>query len=97
MVTAFADAGDDRIWVASLGGGLVRFDPRTGQHEDIDQILGRPAALGDSRVTSLELDAAGTLWIGTMTAGVRSLSPDGRLSAFGVAPGSDRGLVLPAS
>jgi diguanylate cyclase (GGDEF)-like protein len=95
LVTAFADASEDRIWVASLGGGLVRFDPRTGQHDDIDRILGRPAALGDSRVTSLELDAAGTLWIGTMTAGLHSLSRDGHLSAVGVAPGSDRGLSTP--
>ncbi len=94
LVTAFADAGGDRIWVASLA-GLVRFDPRTGRHEDIDRILGRHGALGDSRVTSLELDAAGTLWIGTMTAGVRSLSPDGRLRTFGVAPGSDRALSAP--
>ncbi len=95
LVTAFADADKGRIWVASLGGGLVRFDPRTGQHDDIDRILGRPGALGDSRVTSLELDAGGTLWIGTLTAGIRSLSADGRLSAYGVAPGSDRGLSAP--
>jgi diguanylate cyclase (GGDEF)-like protein len=95
MVTAFADASDGRVWVGSLGGGLVRFNPRTGQHDDIDRILARPAALGDSRVTSLELDAAGTLWIGTMTVGVRSLSRDGRLSAYGVVPGSDRGLSAP--
>jgi diguanylate cyclase (GGDEF)-like protein len=95
LVTAFADAGDDRIWVASLGGGLVRFSPRTGEHQDIDGILGRRAALGDSRVTSLELDAAGTLWIGTLTAGVRGLSPNGHLRAFGAAPGSDRALSAP--
>ncbi|HEX4051464.1 MAG TPA: EAL domain-containing protein [Steroidobacteraceae bacterium] len=94
LVTAFADAGDDRVWVASMG-GLVRFNPRTGEHEDIDEILGRHAALGDSRVTSLELDAAGTLWIGTMSAGVSSLSPDGRLRTFGVSPGSDRALSAP--
>jgi diguanylate cyclase (GGDEF)-like protein len=92
MVTAFADASDERIWVASLGGGLVRFDPRTGQHDAIDRILGRRSALGDSRVTSLELDAAGTLWIGTLTAGLHSLSSHDQLSAIRVAPGSDRGL-----
>jgi diguanylate cyclase (GGDEF)-like protein len=94
LVTAFADAGGDRIWVASMA-GLVRFDPHTGEHEDIDQILGRHVALGDFRVTSLDLDAAGTLWIGTMTAGIRSLSPDGHLRTFGVAPGSDRALSAP--
>jgi ligand-binding sensor domain-containing protein len=92
LVTAFADAGDDRIWVASLGGGLVRFDLRTGQQEGIDQILGGHAVLGDSRVTSLELDAAGTLWIGTVTEGVRSLSPNGHLRNFAVASGNGRAL-----
>lgn len=95
MVTAFADAGEGHVWVASLGGGLVRFDPRTGQHADIDRIVGRPNALGDSRVTSLELDAAGTLWIGTRTAGVRSLSPDGHLSTFGVSSEVQSGLSAP--
>jgi diguanylate cyclase (GGDEF)-like protein len=95
QVTAFADATDDRIWVASAGGGLARFDSRTGQHEDIDLILQRPGVLGDSRVMSLELDAAGTLWIGTMADGVRSLSADGRVSAWRAAPGSDRGLSVP--
>jgi len=95
LVTAFADAGEDRIWVASLGGGLMRFDPLTGRHEDLDRILGRHNALGDSRVMSLELDRTGTLWIGTMTAGVRRLSRDGQLHALPVAPGSDRGLSAP--
>src|SRR5579872_1156299 len=95
QVTAFADATDDRIWVASAGGGLARFDSRTGQHEDIDLILQRPSVLGDSRVMSLELDAAGTLWIGTMADGVRSLSPEGQVSAWRAAPGSDRGLSVP--
>lgn len=92
LATAFADANEDRIWVASLGGGLVRFDPLTGRHDTLDEVLSRHNALSDSRAMSLELDRAGTLWIGTMTAGVYSLSPDGQLREFQVAPGSDRGL-----
>jgi diguanylate cyclase (GGDEF)-like protein len=95
LVTAFADASEDRIWVASMGGGLVRFDPLTGRHEDLDRILGRSNALKDPRVMSLELDRTGTLWIGTMTAGVRSLSRDGRLNAYEAAPASNRGLSAP--
>ena len=95
LVTAFADAGEDRVWVASLGGGLVRVDPLTGRHEELDRILGRSNALDDSRVMSLELDRTGTLWIGTMTAGVRSLSRDGRLNAYNAVPGSNRGLSAP--
>lgn len=95
MVTAFADASEDRVWIASLRGGLVRFDPRTGQHEDIDRIVGRKLALGDQRVTSLEVDHSGTLWIGTLTAGLLSLSTHGQLKAVRVAPSSEQGLSAP--
>jgi diguanylate cyclase (GGDEF)-like protein len=95
LVTAFADAGEDSLWVASLGGGLTRLDPLTGRHEDVDQMLGRHNALGDPRVMSLERDPSGTLWIGTMTAGLRSLSRDARLTVYPVAPGTERGLSAP--
>ena len=39
-VTAFADAPDSSVWIASLGGGLVRFDPRTGEATPIDTLVG---------------------------------------------------------
>lgn len=96
LVTAFADAGGGRVWIASRGGGVVRFDPHSGQHETLDQIVGRASALDDPRVTSLALDSSGTLWIGTMTAGLRSLSRDDQLTPYPVAAGSDRGLSAPA-
>ena len=95
LVTAFADAGDGRVWVGSLGGGLTRFDPLTGNHDDFDRFVGRHNALRDARVMSLELDRAGTLWIGTMTAGLLSFSREGRLASFPVQPGGERGLSAP--
>jgi len=95
LVTAFADAGDGRVWIGSLGGGLTRFDPLTGNHDDFDRIVGRHNAIGDARVMSLELDRAGTLWIGTMTAGLHSFSREGLLTSFPVQPGSKRGLSAP--
>ncbi|HEV7610517.1 MAG TPA: two-component regulator propeller domain-containing protein [Steroidobacteraceae bacterium] len=92
LVTAFADAPDHRVWIASLGGGLVRFDPATGEKADFDSVVGRRNALGDQRVMSLEGDRHGTLWIGTYTSGVVRLTPDGHVNSIQARFGDPRSL-----
>ncbi len=92
LVTAFADAPDHRVWIASLGGGLVRFDPSTGEKVDFDSVVGRRNALADQRVMSLEGDRHGTLWIGTYTSGVVKLTPDGRVNSILARFGDPRSL-----
>ena len=92
LVTAFADAPDHRVWVASLGGGLVLFDPATGEKSDFDSVVGRRNGLGDRRVMSLEGDRHGTLWIGTYTSGVVKLTADGHVNSIAAKPGDPRSL-----
>lgn len=92
LVTSFADAQEGRVWVGSLGGGLVRFNDRSGEAEDIDQVIGKPNVLGDRRVMSLLADHNGNLWIGMMTTGIKRLSKNGALSSLIVKPGDPRGL-----
>jgi signal transduction histidine kinase/ligand-binding sensor domain-containing protein/CheY-like chemotaxis protein/HPt (histidine-containing phosphotransfer) domain-containing protein len=87
MVTAFAEANGHRVWIGSLGGGLVRFDRDTGEATPIDAIVGRRDAIADSRVMSLRNDRQGTLWIGTMSHGVKALRPDGRIDSIPVGAG----------
>ncbi|MET0535355.1 MAG: two-component regulator propeller domain-containing protein [Steroidobacter sp.] len=83
-VTAFADAHDHRVWIASLDGGLVQFDTRTNE-------MTKPTkALDDERVMSLRQDHLGTLWIGTMNGGVKKLYADGRLESIPVKAGDAR-------
>lgn len=89
-VMAFADAADGRVWIASIGAGLVRFDPQTRAMQTIEAIVGRRKPLGNSPVTALLLDHLGTLWIGTMGDGLHALRPDGRIDSFAVAPGNPR-------
>jgi diguanylate cyclase (GGDEF)-like protein len=91
-VTAFADGPDQKIWVGSLGKGLVLFDPATGESIDSDKIIGRPNAIGDQRVMSLRLDRGGRLWIGTRDHGLSMLSSDGRVTTIPVKPGDPRSL-----
>jgi signal transduction histidine kinase/ligand-binding sensor domain-containing protein/CheY-like chemotaxis protein/HPt (histidine-containing phosphotransfer) domain-containing protein len=86
-VTSFADAPDHRVWIASMGGGLKQFDAGSGEARDIDDILGRPDALGDRRVMALRLDRRETLWIGTMTSGLKKLTAGGRLESVPVKRG----------
>jgi signal transduction histidine kinase/ligand-binding sensor domain-containing protein/CheY-like chemotaxis protein len=85
-VFAFADAPDNKVWIASLN-GLVLFDAATAVATPIDALVGRDDALGDERVTSLEVDHRGALWIGTMGSGLKSLTPDGRIESIPVQAG----------
>jgi signal transduction histidine kinase/streptogramin lyase len=89
-VTAFADAGDGRIWISSLGAGLVQFDAETGEVTPLDALLGRRHALGDARIMSLRRDRLGNLWIGTMTSGLKKLTRDGRIESIPVKAGDAR-------
>jgi signal transduction histidine kinase/ligand-binding sensor domain-containing protein/CheY-like chemotaxis protein/HPt (histidine-containing phosphotransfer) domain-containing protein len=92
LVTAFADAPNNKVWIASLGGGLVQYDADSGEATDIDTILRRRNAVGDQRVMSLLQDRHGTLWIGTMMSGLKKLSPDDHLESIAVKRGDPRSL-----
>jgi signal transduction histidine kinase/ligand-binding sensor domain-containing protein/CheY-like chemotaxis protein/HPt (histidine-containing phosphotransfer) domain-containing protein len=85
-VTAFADTSDDRVWIASLDGGLVQFDARTN---DVTS-LGRGHGLEQERVMSLRQDRLGTLWVGTMNGGVKQIHADGRFESIPVRVGDAR-------
>ena len=90
LVMSFADAPGGKVWIASMGGGLVRFDDATGETVDIDRIVGRPNAIGDQRVMSLRSARDGTLWIGTMASGLKKLTPNGQLESVPVKAGDPR-------
>ena len=89
-VQAFADAGDGEVWVGSLGGSLTRFNMETGAATPVDQVAGQRDALRHSRVMSLRRDRHGSLWIGTMTDGLKRLTPGGRVQTIAVKAGDAR-------
>ena len=89
-VTAFADAPDNRVWIATLGAGLAQFDVATGEITPFDKLTGRRNALGDARVMWLRPDRHGALWIGTMTNGLKKLTTSGRIESIPVKPGDPR-------
>ena len=93
-VTAFADAPDNNVWIASLAAGLVRFDAATGIATPLSKLVGRDNPLGDGPVTSLKQDRRGALWIGTIGHGLKVLTPDGRIESIPVRPGDSRSLAV---
>lgn len=95
LVTAFADGGHNRVWISSLGGGLVLFDTESGTASDFDAILGKQDAIGDKRVMALRRDREGNLWIGTMTHGLLELTSRGELIKIPVKAGDEHGLSAP--
>ena len=93
-VTAFADAPDNKVWIASLAAGLVRFDAATGVATPLGKLIGRDNPIGDAPVTSLRLDKRGNLWIGTMGRGLTMLAPDGRIESIPVRAGDSHALAV---
>lgn len=89
-VTAFADASDNDVWIASLA-GLVRFDAATGTATPIDA-LADANTIGDERVMSLLRDRRGALWIGTMGSGLKVMTSSGRIESIPVEPDDSRSL-----
>jgi PAS domain S-box-containing protein len=64
-------AGD--VWVATEGGSLQRFDPRTGTFT----LLNGPARTGTSLVRCLTQDRQGSVWAGTASGEVLRLDANG--------------------
>jgi signal transduction histidine kinase/ligand-binding sensor domain-containing protein/CheY-like chemotaxis protein/HPt (histidine-containing phosphotransfer) domain-containing protein len=73
QVLAFADDGADKVWVGTIGAGLVEIDTRARTETRFGTGTGTGVQLTDDRVMSLLYDRKGVLWIGTMTGGLDRL------------------------
>ncbi|WP_223808740.1 two-component regulator propeller domain-containing protein [Rufibacter hautae] len=78
-----------RLWVGTFGGGLCRFDQRTGKFERFPFIINsgttipEKGELDDDQVGSLLEDRSGTLWVGTNQGGLNKLDQKtGKFTSF---------------
>lgn len=96
QVLAFADDGADKVWVGTIGSGLIEIDTRNRSERRYGTGPESSVRLSDDRVMSLLYDRKGTLWIGTMTGGLDELDlASGKLQVFRSSAG-DPG-TLPAN
>ncbi|WP_345476067.1 EAL domain-containing protein [Lysobacter panacisoli] len=77
MVRAIAQAPDRKLWFSVYGYGLRRFDPVTGQAEEVREEPGIDASLPDDSVNALMVDRGGMLWVGGQFRGVAVADPRG--------------------
>lgn len=70
------------IWIgtgygpAEYAGGLIRFNPSTGEVKRFKHDPSDPNSLLDNRVSALMEDKEGTLWIGTYQCGLHQFNPN---------------------
>jgi signal transduction histidine kinase/ligand-binding sensor domain-containing protein/CheY-like chemotaxis protein len=68
-IGAFADDGAGRVWVGTIGSGLIEIDTRAGSERRYGHDT-QALPLSDDRIMSLLYDHHGTLWVGTMAGGL---------------------------
>jgi len=96
QVLAFADDGADKVWVGTIGSGLIEIDTRNRSERRYGTGPDSSVRLTDDRVMSLLYDRKGALWIGTMTGGLDQLDlATGKLQVFRSSP--DDPATLPAN
>jgi len=72
-----APGRDDIVWIGTYHGGLNRFDRKTGRFTPFRHDLSDPHSLSQNHVRAICEDEAGALWVGTFSAGLNKLVPEG--------------------
>lgn len=80
-IFAFYQDKSGFIWMASEGGGLFRFDPRTDQYQNFRHDPDDPHSLPTDFLFALHADSTGQLWVGTLK-GLVSFDPNHPLLGF---------------
>ncbi len=70
------------LWIGTEGGGLDKFDPRTGTFDHYRADPGSPNSLNDNDIFTILEDRSGLLWIGTNTGGLNRFDPVSEIFSF---------------
>ncbi|MCA9737226.1 MAG: hypothetical protein KC645_06350, partial [Gemmatimonadetes bacterium] len=82
LVTALAEAPGGAVWVGTIGGGLNRWDRRTGVVRHFRAAPGDPGALPSDVIWDLAVDARGVLWVATSEGLGRFVPETGRFRVY---------------
>ena len=82
-----------RLWVTSDDVGLVRYDPATKEYHQYSPEPGNPRSLSNGSGTSITMDPAGEIWVGTRNGFNRYDAKSDTFERFTVAQYGARGMV----
>jgi PAS domain S-box-containing protein len=68
VVVSMAEDRSGYLWFGTFGGGLNRFDPKTGRFKVYRHVPSDPRSLADDVVTALFVSRNGALWAGSDSA-----------------------------
>jgi ligand-binding sensor domain-containing protein len=74
-VLAFLEDRRGDVWIGTDGGGLNRWDRRTGAFTAYRHDPRRPDSIASDAVLALHEDEGGAIWVGTWAAGLDRLDP----------------------
>ncbi len=67
---------EQRIWAATFGGGLNRFDPKDGRFTAYRADLDNPRGLSHNLINCVFQDRDGALWLGSWGGGLNRFDPE---------------------
>ena len=71
--TAILETKGGNVWIGTQGGGLIKFNKKTGQFTHYLHNPEDPTSLSDNRVFTIYEDRLGEIWIGTYGGGLNRL------------------------
>lgn len=76
------------IWVATMGNGILRYNPQTDQMVKYQCVPGDSTSIGTNEVTGITEDSKGVLWFSTDRGGLLRFNPEtGRFRTYTKANG----------
>lgn len=64
------------LWIGTFGGGINKFDKKSGKFESLRNDPNVSGSLSDNRVLSVYVDSRGILWAGTYGGGLNRFIPE---------------------
>jgi signal transduction histidine kinase/CheY-like chemotaxis protein/ligand-binding sensor domain-containing protein len=90
FISALKESAEGYLWIATLGGGLNRFNHRDDTFRRYINIPGDPNSLSSNSLSCLSIDSGGFIWAGTRGHGLNRLDPrTGSVTRFVHNPGDD--------
>ena len=82
-VTAFYEDDRGDIWIGTVSGGVIVYNPATGKMNKWSHSPEQPGTISSNNISSFAVDGSGRLWIGTRGGGLNRLEPaSGRFSVI---------------